>query len=498
MMSNGFSNSVISSRVSLPNYIDNEDEGNLDSCSESSSTTTTSKLKQSKKVKRESNNGTSPQNPPPTPLIPQGVGVGGRRQEKPPYSYIALIVMAIKSSPTKRLTLSEIYQFLQHRFSFFRGQYQGWKNSVRHNLSLNECFIKLPKGLGRPGKGHYWTLDPASEHMFEEGSFRRRPRGFRRKCQTLKPFNYFANPHIPNYIPSDGSPAGLFNQSHHQYESIGSSPFPCGNTSGGVVPGELPPTISPSAAIGVGVGVIQNNPFAFNNHHQQNAGLIGHSISSNGDNNNPSSISQSSPFVSPFEPGPYSNQYSPPQYHEHYVGSNSTSLNNSHYTSIDFDDVGPSGNNGSSAPADASDNEGPSHTGSSNNVVGNSSYGMGSQNNSNESNYECHNENNGSPIPVSSSAIICPNVSTGGHVWGLGYGHGGGSSLSSQYFGRLDRSLGNESPIASQNENCGEILQPSHLRGLIHPSNFGHPESQLTITAGGHLRAHLSSPNSYW
>lgn len=115
-------------------------------------------------------------------------GVGVRRSEKPPYSYIALIVMAIQSSPTKRCTLSEIYQFLQQRFPFFRGSYQGWKNSVRHNLSLNECFIKLPKGIGRPGKGHFWTIDPAAEFMFEEGSFRRRPRGFRRKCQALKPF----------------------------------------------------------------------------------------------------------------------------------------------------------------------------------------------------------------------------------------------------------------------------------------------------------------------
>lgn len=118
---------------------------------------------------------------------------GLRRPEKPPYSYIALIVMAIQSAPAKRLTLSEIYQFLQARFPFFRGSYQGWKNSVRHNLSLNECFIKLPKGLGRPGKGHYWTIDPSSEFMFEEGSFRRRPRGFRRKCQVLKPMYRMMN-----------------------------------------------------------------------------------------------------------------------------------------------------------------------------------------------------------------------------------------------------------------------------------------------------------------
>lgn len=123
---------------------------------------------------------------PPTPTQGKKSNPGVRRQEKPPYSYIALIVMAIQSSPIKRLTLSEIYTFLQQRFPFFRGSYTGWKNSVRHNLSLNECFIKLPKGLGRPGKGHYWTVDPNSQLMFEEGSYRRRPRGFRRKCQALK------------------------------------------------------------------------------------------------------------------------------------------------------------------------------------------------------------------------------------------------------------------------------------------------------------------------
>ena len=151
--------------------------------------------------------------------------LGHRRPEKPPFSYIALIVMAIQSSPAKKLTLSEIYNFLQTRFEFFRGSYQGWKNSVRHNLSLNECFIKLPKGLGRPGKGHYWTIDPASEFMFEEGSFRRRPRGFRRKCQALKPYgmygpsNGFMSPHNypgPHDVFGSGSiPHGPMHPSPH-------------------------------------------------------------------------------------------------------------------------------------------------------------------------------------------------------------------------------------------------------------------------------------------
>ncbi|TRY57051.1 hypothetical protein DNTS_023952 [Danionella cerebrum] len=161
---------------------------------------------------------------------------GLRRPEKPPYSYIALIVMAIQNAPTKRLTLSEIYQFLQARFPFFRGSYQGWKNSVRHNLSLNECFIKLPKGLGRPGKGHYWTIDPTSEFMFEEGSFRRRPRGFRRKCQAMKPMYRMMNglgfgstilPQSFDYQPATGalachSTGYNLDLSGNGYESISS------------------------------------------------------------------------------------------------------------------------------------------------------------------------------------------------------------------------------------------------------------------------------------
>lgn len=151
---------------------------------------------------------------------------GARRQEKPPYSYIALIVMAIQSSPQRRLTLSEIYQFLQQRFAFFRGSYTGWKNSVRHNLSLNECFIKLPKSMGRPGKGHYWAIDPTAELMFEEGSFRRRPRGFRRKVQAMKPYPLYqgAPPSLPSpydvcgpQLPSTNQYSGTSYASYQDY-----------------------------------------------------------------------------------------------------------------------------------------------------------------------------------------------------------------------------------------------------------------------------------------
>ncbi|KAK9499322.1 hypothetical protein O3M35_002375 [Rhynocoris fuscipes] len=82
--------------------------------------------------------------------------------------------MALNTSPTKTLTLREIYTYLQDSFPFFRGDYKGWKNSIRHNLSLNKCFIKLPKNKDYPGKGNYWTLNESEMVNFEQGTFRKR------------------------------------------------------------------------------------------------------------------------------------------------------------------------------------------------------------------------------------------------------------------------------------------------------------------------------------
>ncbi|XP_043990319.1 forkhead box protein Q1a [Gambusia affinis] len=97
------------------------------------------------------------------------------RRPKPPLSYIALIAMAIRDSPTGRLTLAEINDYLMKKFPFFRGSYTGWRNSVRHNLSLNDCFLKVLRDPSRPwGKDNYWMINPNSEYTFADGVFRRR------------------------------------------------------------------------------------------------------------------------------------------------------------------------------------------------------------------------------------------------------------------------------------------------------------------------------------
>ena len=107
--------------------------------------------------------------------------------QKPPYSYIALTAMAIQSSGEKMLPLSDIYKFIMDRFPYYRKNTQRWQNSLRHNLSFNDCFIKIPRRPDRPGKGSYWALHPFCGDMFENGSFLRRRKRFKmRGHESLK------------------------------------------------------------------------------------------------------------------------------------------------------------------------------------------------------------------------------------------------------------------------------------------------------------------------
>ncbi|XP_044765677.1 forkhead box protein B1 [Coccinella septempunctata] len=113
-------------------------------------------------------------NPFPTPLTCYPLFPRALQPEepKPQHSYIGLIAMAILSSPEAKLVLSDIYQHILDHYPYFRTRGPGWRNSIRHNLSLNDCFIKA--GRSANGKGHYWAVHPANVEDFRKGDFRRR------------------------------------------------------------------------------------------------------------------------------------------------------------------------------------------------------------------------------------------------------------------------------------------------------------------------------------
>ncbi|XP_036672243.2 forkhead box protein biniou [Drosophila suzukii] len=202
--------------------------------------------------------GSSNQDTPSTPDTTKKSGT--RRPEKPALSYINMIGHAIKESPTGKLTLAEIYAYLQKSYEFFRGPYVGWKNSVRHNLSLNECFKKLPKGMGvgKPGKGNYWTIDENSAHLFEdEGSLRRRPRGYRSKIKVKYPN------HANGYFTGSYGDAGMDNANYYaspafasyDYGSPGANGVSPAGGQGFGDPWNAHAAHSGPSSVGMGVGV---------------------------------------------------------------------------------------------------------------------------------------------------------------------------------------------------------------------------------------------------
>ncbi|CAF1599461.1 unnamed protein product [Rotaria magnacalcarata] len=164
---------------------------------------------------------------------------------KPPYSYIALITLAIENSKDGKMTLNEIYKFIQDRYPFFTEQTaQRWQNSIRHNLSLNDCFVKVSRtstdsrsSPGNKSKGNYWTLHPDAKSMFGNGtSFLRRSTRFkiRSKLSPTKPIHASSSTNSSSgegetsssfdydHIPST-STSNMYSQHYHQDYSFAST-----------------------------------------------------------------------------------------------------------------------------------------------------------------------------------------------------------------------------------------------------------------------------------
>ncbi|XP_015985629.1 forkhead box protein M1 isoform X6 [Rousettus aegyptiacus] len=122
--------------------------------------------------------------------------------ERPPYSYMAMIQFAINSTERKRMTLKDIYTWIEDHFPYFKHMAKpGWKNSIRHNLSLHDMFVRETSANGKvsfwtihPSANRYLTLDQVFKQKRPNPELRRNvtiktelPLGARRKMKPLLP-----------------------------------------------------------------------------------------------------------------------------------------------------------------------------------------------------------------------------------------------------------------------------------------------------------------------
>ncbi|XP_077465981.1 uncharacterized protein LOC144082599 [Stigmatopora argus] len=98
---------------------------------------------------------------PKAPLSPFARATAEPSSAKPPYSFSSLIFMAIEDSSDKRLPVKDIYGWIVNKFPYYRTASTGWRNSVRHNLSLSKSFRRMERDKSQSvGKGSLWCVSP--------------------------------------------------------------------------------------------------------------------------------------------------------------------------------------------------------------------------------------------------------------------------------------------------------------------------------------------------
>ena len=98
-------------------------------------------------------------------------------------SYTEMIATILLSERPATKTLQEIYDYMEKQYPFLKQRGASWKNSVRHTLSLSECFVKMP----RPDSGRRcdWTVHPLYLHQFSCGNFKK-PRQMKKNLRLAK------------------------------------------------------------------------------------------------------------------------------------------------------------------------------------------------------------------------------------------------------------------------------------------------------------------------
>ncbi|GAM85403.1 hypothetical protein ANO11243_034100 [Dothideomycetidae sp. 11243] len=123
-----------------------------------------------------------------------------REAEASDEAYAHLLFKCLDSVPEKQMSLKQIYEWMRANCSRVRdGRSSGWQNSVRHNLSMNQAFEKVPSssGSGISKKVTHWRL---SAEAIEQG-YVRSTTFYRRTPSTIARGRRAARTTSPTSIP---------------------------------------------------------------------------------------------------------------------------------------------------------------------------------------------------------------------------------------------------------------------------------------------------------
>lgn len=140
------------------------------------------------------------------------------RDIKPPYSYATMITQAILLNPDGVMSLAEIYAWILSHYAYYKYLKTGWQNSIRHNLSLNKAFEKVPRRPNEPGKGMKWQISDSYKQDFmkkiQNGTLLKSRRGssVSRTLQIhLATHSHLPDSHTP-FKPEIASHSGAYDQ----------------------------------------------------------------------------------------------------------------------------------------------------------------------------------------------------------------------------------------------------------------------------------------------
>ena len=154
-------------------------------------------------IKEEEHDGSSEENENEDDTLPSP---GKKKSVDKIASYTEMIARAIFSSDNNMSTLQDIYNYLNVKYPILKSRGKSWKNSVRHTLSLNEWFIKIPRMDN--GKCCYWSIHPVYLQRFKRGDFQKQRKSSSKSMgQRKHDFRGFdfgpCQPPTPGMFPPD-------------------------------------------------------------------------------------------------------------------------------------------------------------------------------------------------------------------------------------------------------------------------------------------------------